>query len=340
MAERTCHNCVYCCYDPCLWLRLVALGEPLLPRCANHPRWPGQLHEVPGVPCRHYRPRPVPPEGEGVRMIPLTEGGYAYVDAADYEWLNQWTWRAEDGYAVRCDKGKKILMHHQIMQPPKGMVVDHIDGSRANNCRANLRVCTRSENSRNSRKRGGVSSVYKGVGYDKRKRKWYAKCQYQGEPVWLGFFDSEADAARAYDRKAAELFGEFARLNFPREWPPERRAQVYAQRQEKQGKGEKEKVKRKKARGKKNRRGQTFGVPPSGGPRARKRGTPNPQTAGPRPGRSRRARKTSTRAATRGHGERQRTTKAGGSEGTTARKPKGEKANGKREKPDATGRNT
>jgi hypothetical protein len=253
MAERTCYNCVYCCCDPCLWLRLLRVDEPLLPRCANHPLWAGQLHDVPGVPCRNYRPRPTTPEGEGVRMIPLTAGGYAYVDAADYEWLKQWTWRVEDGYAVRHDNRKKILMHHQIMQPPKGMVVDHIDGNRANNCRANLRVCTRSQNCRNSRKRGGVSSVYKGVGYDKRKRKWYAKCQYQGEPVWLGFFDSEADAARAYDCMAVELFGEFARLNFPREWPPQRRAEVYTQRQEKeeQVKSEKGQVKSKRGRGRK-----------------------------------------------------------------------------------------
>jgi len=257
MAERTCHNCVYCCYDPCLWLRLVEMGEPLLPRCANHPQWPGQLHEVPGVPCRHYRPRPIPPEGEGVRMIPLAEGGYAYVDAADYEWLNQWTWHLEDGYAVRYDKGKRILMHRQIMQPLKGMVVDHSDGNRANNCRANLRVCTRWENNCNTRKRSGTYSGFKGVFYNKHRRKWFAMCEYKGERIWRGYFDDEFDAARAYDRIAVELFGEFARLNFPREWPPERRAEVHAQRQEKQGKSERTKGRRSKAKGE-SKKGKTL----------------------------------------------------------------------------------
>ena len=63
MAERTCYNCVYCCCDPCLWLRLLWLGEPILPHCANHPQWPGQLHDVPGVPCRNYRPRPATAPG-------------------------------------------------------------------------------------------------------------------------------------------------------------------------------------------------------------------------------------------------------------------------------------
>ena len=233
MAERTCFNCMYCCCDPCLWLSLMRRDEPILPRCANHPRWPGQLHEVPGVPCRHYRPRPILPEGEGVRMIALTDGGYAYVDAADYEWLHRWTWHLNDGYPSRTEKGKEIAMHREIMQPPKGKVVDHIDGNRANNCRRNLRVCTSSQNKRNRRKRTGSYSVYKGVFYEKRNHKWYAKCHCGDKPIWRGYFDTEAEAARAYDRLAVEWFGEFARLNFPREWPPERRAEVHAQRQEK-----------------------------------------------------------------------------------------------------------
>ena len=41
MAARTCHNCLYACFDPGRWLRSLAVGEPLLPRCANHPQWPG-----------------------------------------------------------------------------------------------------------------------------------------------------------------------------------------------------------------------------------------------------------------------------------------------------------
>ena len=253
MAERTCHNCVYCCYDPCLWLRLLWMDEPLLPRCANHPQWPGQLHEVPGVPCRNYRPRPTTPEAEGVRMIPLTDGGYAYVDAADYEWLRQWTWHLENGYAARWDKRKKVLMHRQIMPPPRGMVVDHFDGNKVNNCRINLRVCTRSENSRNRRKCGGASSVYKGVYYNRERHKWSARCIYRDEPIWLGYFDSEVEAARAYDRMAVELFGAFARLNFPREWPPQRRAEVYTRRREPDA-GEGKKVRR--SQGKKGERSE------------------------------------------------------------------------------------
>ena len=232
MAERTCFNCVYSYCDPLLWLRWLGEDEEIVPQCANHPQWPGQLHEVPGVPCRNYRPKPVPPQGDNVRMIALGDGCYAYVDAADYEWLNQWQWRLCNGYAGRSEKGKIILMHRQIMQPPPGMIVDHADGNKANNCRGNLRVCTSAQNSRNKRKQTRSRSRFKCVYYDTTIGKWFARCRYGGKNPVLGYFDTEIEAARAYDRQAVAWFGEFARLNLPNEWPPERRAQVYAQRQE------------------------------------------------------------------------------------------------------------
>jgi hypothetical protein len=255
MAEHTCFNCSYCICDPCLWLSLMAHDEPILPRCANHPLWPGQLHDVPGVPCRNYHPRPTLPEGDNIRWIALTDGSYAYVDAADYEQLSQWKWHLEDNYPTRTERGKDIPMHRQIMQPPPGKVVDHKDGNRAHNCRGNLRICDRAENNRNHRKRCDSSSAYKGIFYDKHYGRWGAKCQYQGERLRFGYFDTPIEAARAYDRKAVELFGPFARLNFPQEWPLERRAQLHAEWLEKQGKNKKEKVKRKKGRGGKAKSG-------------------------------------------------------------------------------------
>jgi hypothetical protein len=223
MAGHNCHNCMYSVCDPELWDRQMWVGEPILARCANHPQWPGQLHDVPGVPCPNYRPKPVLPGGDDVRLIPLGDGFYAYVDAPDYEWLSRYTWHMENGYPSRREKGKRIYMHRQIMQAPRNMVVDHIDGNRTNASRFNLRVCTPGENHRNQRKQAGSRSRFKGVFYDKRLGKWFARCGVRGQVYWLGYFDEEIEAARAYDRKALEVFGEFAHLNFPEARPPRHR---------------------------------------------------------------------------------------------------------------------
>ena len=77
-------------------------------------------------------------------------------------------------------------------------------------------------------KQHGAYSRYKGVSYCKRHGKYLAQCDFGGRHRWLGFFDDEVEAARVYDRAAVEECGEFARLNFPQEWPPERRREVYA----------------------------------------------------------------------------------------------------------------
>ncbi len=230
MARYCCNNCIYVCIDPEEWLHDVWRGAWPAPKCANHPWFPGRMQAVSGIPCRNYRPKPPTPQGD-VRLIPLSDGCYAYVDAADYVELSRYKWHLENGYAARKEKGRTILMHRQIMQPPAGMVVDHIDGSQANNCRFNLRVCTRAENQRNRRKHAGAASSYKGVFYKKRRHKWYSQCEFEGKCYLTPCVDEEAEAARAYDRQAVEYFGEYARLNFPGEWPPERRAQIYAERQ-------------------------------------------------------------------------------------------------------------
>ncbi|MEN6337259.1 MAG: AP2 domain-containing protein [Phycisphaerales bacterium] len=71
-----------------------------------------------------------------------------------------------------------------------------------------------------------TGSRFKGVWFEKRVGKWRATIHIKGKSIWIGHFATEEEAARAYDRRAVELFGEFARLNFPEEWPAERRAEV------------------------------------------------------------------------------------------------------------------
>jgi hypothetical protein len=233
MAKPTCHNCVFAYWDRGLWLRSMGLGFPLRPLCANHPDAPGRERETPsGEVCRNYRLKPADPDvTDGtVKRIPVTGGLYAYVDAADYEELSRhrWCWLS-CGYAGRYEKGKRILMHRQIMNPPKGKVVDHISRNRTDNTRANLRNVTQAENCRNRGKHHGTSSQYLGVFYHKPTRKWLASISIGGKRIHLGRFDDEVEAARAYDRAAVMYFGDLCVLNFPDEWPPAKRRRVHAQ---------------------------------------------------------------------------------------------------------------
>jgi len=152
----------------------------------------------------------------------LTQGYHAVVDAEDYERVSRYKWclsrSGNQLYAQRRCRGKTIRMHQFIMRPPKGKVVDHIDGNGLNNRRCNLRICTPQQNSWNHkrRKQPGASSRFIGVyPYKKRPGKWYVKIKCGDERVNLGPFDSEIEAALARDRKARELFGEYASLNLP-----------------------------------------------------------------------------------------------------------------------------
>ena len=223
MTPRRCHTCIYSYFNFQMACAGFSPGFPMHPLCANHPDSPGQLRPAPGQPCRNYRPKPAPAApaspGEDIRQIPLTGGKFAIVDAADYEWLSQYRWSCRGGsnnpYAARSHANKMIWMHREIMQTPPGMVCDHIDCIGLNNRRCNLRNCTRQENARNLPKGSRGTSCYKGVWWNKELGKWGAGICRDGKRYQLGWFDSEIDAALAYDCKARELFGPFAYLNFP-----------------------------------------------------------------------------------------------------------------------------
>jgi hypothetical protein len=106
-------------------------------------------------------------------------------------------------------------MHRQIMKPPKGMVVDHINGNGLDNRGCNLRIRTHLRNLQNSRRRRPGKSRFRSI--FPRGDKWQATIPHKGERMYPGLFDDEVEAARARDRKAVELASEFAVLNFPNE---------------------------------------------------------------------------------------------------------------------------
>jgi hypothetical protein len=162
----------------------------------------------------------------GTKAIPLTQGKYAIVDEADYEWLMQWRWFADDSgetfYVMRQETlidgtQRKIRMHRFILDAPKEYEVDHINGDGLNNTRANLRLASHTQNQHNKRVMRRNRSGYKGVYLFSKTAKWGATIKIDGKSTHLGTFDRPEDAARAYDKAAREHFGEFAWLNFPEE---------------------------------------------------------------------------------------------------------------------------
>lgn len=163
-----------------------------------------------------------------MKQIKLTHGKVALVDDADFDWLNQWKWYAHQHrntwYASRYFRyvggGKTtIKMHREILGLKIGArgLSDHRDGNGLNNQRSNLRICTAAENSQNRKPKKNTSSKFKGVSWHKGEGKWVVCIQHQKKMMSLGYFKDETKAARAYDKKAKELFGEFAWLNFPLE---------------------------------------------------------------------------------------------------------------------------
>jgi len=118
-------------------------------------------------------------------------------------------------YAICNDRGKFVYMHRMIMRPRKSYVVDHIDGNGLNNRRCNLRVCTRAQNQANARPRGGASQF---IGVYRHRDRWLARATRRGKCYHVGIFKDEVEAAKARDRKAYELHGEYAYLNFPEDF--------------------------------------------------------------------------------------------------------------------------
>lgn len=157
--------------------------------------------------------------------IPLTQDQYALVDDIDFEELNQFKWcvkRERNGnfYAVRRslkdDKQIKIRMHRQILGLEFGdsRQGDHINRITLDNKRANLRICTIQQNQFNRKPQANTTSKYKGVRWDKQKKKWRAVIMINGKNNYLGRYDDEELAAIAYDLVARKVFGDFAYLNF------------------------------------------------------------------------------------------------------------------------------
>lgn len=158
--------------------------------------------------------------------VPLTQGAFALIDDEDAQLVLQYKWcmagskRNGHFYAWRSVKVKKgeqknLSMHRFLMNPPPGMCVDHINNDGLDNRRANLRIATHAQNIANGRFSSGVVP-FRGVCVRRRGSvtRYEVKLKLLGKRVYIGTFTTPEEAARAYDAKAREVFGEFARTNF------------------------------------------------------------------------------------------------------------------------------
>lgn len=154
------------------------------------------------------------------RKIPLANGkGEALVDNEDYDWLIKFNWSYSQGYVSRGitnnSKRENVLIHRLLMNvTDSNLYVDHINHNTLDNRRSNLRIVTQKQNSQNRKKNNGKnSSIFKGVSISNDGKKWVATTSFNSKQIYIGIFNTEMEAAKAYDKKALELFGEYACTN-------------------------------------------------------------------------------------------------------------------------------
>lgn len=173
----------------------------------------------------------------GIAEIRTADGSLILLDSADVERVQDFTWSVRRGvhghaYASTKWKGKTILMHRYLVDPPPGGLVDHINNNGLDNRRCNLRVCTYSENLQNRKVHKNNQSGLKGA-YPCGGR-WKSSITVNGKKYDLGRFDTAQQAHEAYKAAATKLHGEFAnpgdRPTFDTEKYAGPRARVIAQR--------------------------------------------------------------------------------------------------------------
>jgi hypothetical protein len=152
--------------------------------------------------------------------IRLSNGMYTKVDDDQCAALKQIRWYSRrhsttgKWYATNHEKGRSVQMHRFILKAPDGMHVDHINGNGLDNRRSNLRLATSAQNAQNRDRFWNNTTGYKGVSRQKGRRKFRAQIYANRKAIYLGWYDTAQEAARAYDKAVPIYHGEFGCTNF------------------------------------------------------------------------------------------------------------------------------
>lgn len=156
-----------------------------------------------------------------IAKVYFNKGGFFLIDIDNLEKIKKYTWhKSSNGYVQtkksrELNQGKLILLHRYILSlqdnKNRKIIIDHIDGEKTNNLQSNLRVTTNNINQANAKLHKSNTTGFKGVSIKREKYRAYIK--YNAKQIHLGVFKTKKEAAKAYNKKALELFGERIILN-------------------------------------------------------------------------------------------------------------------------------
>ena len=151
-----------------------------------------------------------------MKVIKLTQGYSTIVDDKDFYIVKKYKWHAENHLeSIRVYgwvDGKSVTLSNLLLNPQKGMEVDHINGNPLDNRRENLRVCTHAENMFNKKIYKNNSSGIKGIYFDNRKNRWCAQLIKNNKKVFRKTYKSKTEASEGYKNAAHLYFGKYERL--------------------------------------------------------------------------------------------------------------------------------
>ena len=138
-----------------------------------------------------------------------SDGRRFFFDKEDYPLIAKYTWSFNDqGYVISCPYGETVRLHRLVMNAPRNTDVHHINQCPEDNRKANLECVSHARNIQLSKRSTANTSGFRGVSWDKAKKKWLASIACNGKAYFLGRFEAIEDAVEARRQGELKYFGE------------------------------------------------------------------------------------------------------------------------------------